>query len=78
MLQQLCVSTGGSTEFSTGPVFGRLRHRHPDSRLGLEGPEGSTLCCRDKYTRLLVLITIFISTIDQMCGDDCMDEPASK
>lgn len=38
------MSTGGSTEFSTGPVFGRLPHRHPESRLGLEGPEGSSLC----------------------------------
>lgn len=48
MLQQFCMSTGGSTESSTGPVFGRLCHRHPDSRLGLEGAEGSTLCCQDK------------------------------
>ena len=46
ILQQFCVSTGGSTEFSTGPVLGRLRHRHPDSRVGLEGRDGSTLCCR--------------------------------
>lgn len=38
-------------EFSTGPVLGRLRHRHPDSRLGLEGPDSSTLCCRGPITR---------------------------
>lgn len=52
MLQQFCVSTGGSTEFSTGPVFGRLRHRHPDSRLGLVGAAGSTLCCWDRLKTL--------------------------
>lgn len=51
MLQQFWVSTGGSMEFSTGPVLGRLRHRHPDSRLGLEGPDSSTLCCRGPITR---------------------------
>lgn len=53
MLQQFCVSTGGSTEFSTGPVFGRLRHRHPDSRLGLEGPDGSTLCCQNIWYMII-------------------------
>lgn len=51
MLQQFWVSTGGSMEFSTGPVLGRLRHRHPDSRLGLEGPDSSTLCCQGPITR---------------------------
>lgn len=50
MLQQFWVSTGGSMEFSTGPVLGRLRHRHPDSRLGLEGPGSSTLCCQGPIT----------------------------